>query len=102
MNIAETVERPTKKRRFFVEDATHQASPTPSDSASANDFCPSTTECEAEPPTTLTNTANNHPNVFDVNLLSAVVGEKLPNSTLQRLQEVSQGDLETGNVLSMY
>ena len=99
MNIADAVERPAKKRRFFVEDAAHRVSPPASESTSTNDFSASATEYEAQQSVILTNAATTPQNVFDVNLLTAVVGEQLPNSTLQRLQEVSKGDLETGNVL---
>jgi hypothetical protein len=102
MNIADAVERPTKKRRFFVEDSAQPASPPALETRSRKDASPDNTEQDITPPVIFPNTATSSQNVFDVDLLTAVVGEQLPASTLQKLQELSKGNLERGNVVSAF
>lgn len=99
MEPAHPEERPLKKRRFFAEESSppqvlsirHDsppsvASPEPSIGSAASPVC-------------IADIAGQHHGGdfgdFDVGTLQAIVGE-LPLSTLQKLKDVSDGDVQRG------
>jgi DNA repair protein RAD5 len=92
MDLADLDERPTKKRRFFVEDS---PSPESKDAES-----PGPTLSDAVPYTDLQASQVEEPisEGFDISLLSSFVGEQLPEETIQKLKELSGNDLQRGNL----
>jgi DNA repair protein RAD5 len=90
MDFADLEERPTKKRRFFVEDS---PSPESKDARS-----PQPLLLDALPETDQQASQDEKPisEGFDIDLLSSFVGEQLPEETVQRLKELSGNDLQRG------
>jgi DNA repair protein RAD5 len=101
MNSTHIEERPHKKRRFFREDSSPvvqsiqkfsppPASPEPSQGAATSPIeIPSDGEADQN---------GAIPDGFDVSLLYAVVGE-LPPSTVQKLKDQSDNDVQRGTAL---
>lgn len=97
---ADASERPTKKRKFFVDDSpdkildtTHTAaSPTRAVVARSGDQ-------ENLQPEGL-DTSKSVGDGFDADMFSAVIGEQLPVTTVSKLQQVSGGNLE--RAINMY
>ena len=90
MDSADLEERPTKKRRFFVEDS---PSPESKDAQSTEPLL-----SDALPQPDLQSSQGEKPisEGFDIDLLSSFVGEQLPEETVQRLKELSGNDLQRG------
>jgi DNA repair protein RAD5 len=90
MDLVDLEERPTKKRRFFVEDS---PSPESKDAQS-----PEPLLSDALPETDPHSSQGEEPisEGFDIDLLSSFVGEQLPDDTVQRLKELSGNDLQRG------
>jgi DNA repair protein RAD5 len=90
MDFADLEERPTKKRRFFVEDSP--------DSESKDTRSPEPPLSDALPDTHLQASQGDKPisEGFDIDLLSSFIGEHLPEETVQRLKELSGNDLQRG------
>jgi hypothetical protein len=92
MSYGEAQERPAKKRRFFVDDVDEPAlNPEPS--------LPD--EIQALPvPHGSTTTPNGDPDgppaSFEAESLKAIIGEKLSAADIQRLRDLSGGNLEQG------
>jgi hypothetical protein len=94
--------RPVKKRRFFVEDPSDEDheyltsedthSPQPIKQSATENGAAETTSSNPES----TAIANSELLGFDVNLLNAVAGEELPSSTVLKLRELSNGNIERG------
>ncbi|GAB7357195.1 hypothetical protein MBLNU459_g8181t1 [Dothideomycetes sp. NU459] len=113
MSCADVMERPTKKRRFFVEeesvhDPTLSAAPSLPDEVSAlphaaaddasgrldnGAAAPSTSEVQ-------TQARDGAGNGFDSELFSSVVGERLPASTISTLQSICGDDVQ--RAINMY
>lgn len=97
-DFAELEQRPTKKRRFFVED-----SPVHDSSLNAEPSLPDEVDALPEAPRSdgegeeQGHEENLTTNGFDVDLLSSFVGERLPEETVSRLKELSSGDIQRGN-----
>jgi DNA repair protein RAD5 len=91
MSSAEFEERPIKKRRFFVED-----SPVLEQLPQEVDPPSDPTPVPPSPETTKPSDG------FDVDLLNAFVGEQLPDSTVQKLRELSRNDIERGKSVTIY
>ena len=89
MNFTGEAERPSKKRRFFVDDFNSPPpSSTPEDALSD----------AATPPNLSTCATTRTTDGFDVELLRDVIGEELSLDTVQKLQELSGGNVERGIV----
>ncbi|KAK8220148.1 DNA helicase rad5 [Zalaria obscura] len=98
MSFADGPERPTKKRRFFVED-----SPVQDHSFAAEPSLPD--EINALPETTSDATTTQDPGrhdktLFDPELFTFIIGEELPSSTISKLQEMSGGSVD--RAINMY
>jgi DNA repair protein RAD5 len=96
MDGVDLEQRPAKKRRFFVED-----SPVHDSSLSGEPSLPD--EVNALPETgrrdeRATDFASS--DGFDVTLLCSFVGEQLPEETLSKLRELSDGDVQRGRSAS--
>jgi DNA repair protein RAD5 len=85
MSSAECEERPIKKRRFFVEDS-------PVSEQLPHEADPPAESTPTPPGLDITKSEDG----FDVDLLSTFLGEELPDSTVQKLRELSQNDIERG------
>jgi DNA repair protein RAD5 len=85
MTSTEFEERPIKKRRFFVDDS-------PDLEQSPQEVDPPADPAPAPPSLDTTKSEDG----FDVNLLNTFLGERLPESTVQKLRELSQNDIERG------
>jgi riboflavin synthase alpha subunit len=96
MDLANPEERPRKKPRFFVENPpSPKEAPEPHVSA-AKDVSVSATDSISNQSTTLTEIVAKSEDSFDVDLLTAVVDEQLPDSTIKQLRDRSGGNLERG------
>ncbi|KAG8631040.1 hypothetical protein KVT40_000180 [Elsinoe batatas] len=101
MSFAEPSDRPTKKRRFFVDDspvqehAFDQHRPT-------NDGTPSTTADEGRNGSRDINMGgiDENTNVFDRDQIIAITGEQLSDATLKALEKASDGDVN--RAINMY
>lgn len=109
MSCADVMERPTKKRRFFVEeesvqDQSFSAEPSFPDELNAipdtaadapsrldPDQAPSATDNQVHQDSS---TANG----FDPELFSSVVGEQLPATTISTLQSICGDDVQRGEI----
>jgi DNA repair protein RAD5 len=87
MNLAEVDDRPTKKRRFFVEDASSPETSTVALPLTSS-LAPQTQSVEE--------IISSPEDGFDVNTLNAVVGEQLSDAVVKQLQKASSGNLERG------
>jgi hypothetical protein len=86
MSYGEVRERPTKKRRFFVDDVDEPAvNPEPSlpDEISS---LPAAADGHAASPG------------FDADSLEAIIGERLSLTDVQKLRDLSGGSLEQGGM----
>lgn len=86
-------ERPMKKRRFFTEDSSPVQTRT--DRPVSPQPTPTAHSLPAEPVVHDLPTPDDGTEAFDVGMLQAVVGE-LPSGTLQKLKDVSGGDVQRG------
>lgn len=105
MSYAEFQEPPPKKRRFFVEDPVEDETLHPE--PSLPDELNALPDAHYGSSDRIAGGVGNDANVitapgatdnsgFDIELFSSIVGEQLPPSTLQRLQEQSGNDLQRG------
>jgi DNA repair protein RAD5 len=94
MSFGDVEERPTKKRRFFVDD-----SPIVDQTLTAEPSLPD--EINALPEILASNVVDGGAGSavedgFDADLLSSFVGEQLPAPTVERLRELSGNSIERG------
>ncbi|KAF2838203.1 DNA repair protein, RAD5 [Patellaria atrata CBS 101060] len=98
MSLSEFDDRPTKKRRFFVEespiidrfiptDAHALPSPTP-------DATSGTQDCESNAHLYPAEVRNNREQAFDSEMLASIVGETISQDIVKRLRELSGNDLQ--------
>ncbi|KAK7558774.1 SNF2 family N-terminal domain-containing protein [Phyllosticta citricarpa] len=99
MSLGGFDERPAKKRRFFVEeepanDSTLNNQPSLPDEIDAVPESGQHVVTIGDPPADTKDT-NDAPNAgFDADLFASFVGEQVPDSTLEKLQELSVNDIE--------
>lgn len=100
MSFADLDERPSKKRRFFVDDSLSAATPLKQTRVATTHEDEAGIVEQKHTPVIAQDAPEPQPTIeFDSSLLESIAGEKLQAETIQILRDLSENNIERGRLL---